>query len=383
MNLDWCDRDSKFTEVLEYITIGFSFASLICLCFFMKNNCKVSLKKMQSMNLFIIIIIISEIINSLDKIGAIGIRILFANNNTNENLNETDIKMLVRIFANLQAGFNVLSDNLTLLSSLFIALKIFDLTIYKNQIFRGCFKRKRSIYFIIFVSIIITAVSIGINVVITREHVFTDKECKVWFWVHSEISLCLHIYYFMTVLLIIILNLKSISLLQLREKVARQIEIDTQEEDENDNADEKSNNSLNSTKIHNLIKKLRRFPIATSIIWLFAFFDRLPDDILNIIYRDNTKENNNNSTITYPTFYLVIKYGLIIIHNLIGCFRGIIYTLIHFTDETKLCDCLCKNKEFKIIPLIDNDESAAQKESPETEGVTENDEPTTSEVEQQ
>ena len=86
MNLDWCKRD----DVLEYIAIGFSCASLICLCFFMKNNCKVSRKKMQSMNLFIIIIIISEIINSLDKIGAIGIRVLFININTNENSNEND-----------------------------------------------------------------------------------------------------------------------------------------------------------------------------------------------------------------------------------------------------------------------------------------------------
>lgn len=383
MNLDWCKEKSKFIEVFEYITIGFSCASLICLCFFMKNNCKVSRKKMQSMNLFIIIIIISEIINSLDKIGAIGIRALFGGVSDDENSNENDKTMLIRIFVNLQAGLNVLSDNLTLLSSLFIALKIFDLTIYKNKIFRGCFKRKRSIYFIIFVSIIITAVSIGINFVVNDRPEFKDKECKVWFWVFSEISLCLHIYYFMTVLLIIILNLKSISLLQLREKVARQVEIDTQEEDENDNANEKSNNSLNSTKIHNLIKKLRRFPIATSIIWLFAFFDRLPDDILNIIYRENTNENNNDTKISYPKFYLVIKYGLIIIHNLIGCFRGIIYTLIHFTDETKLCDCLCKNKEFKITPLIDNDDLSTPKETPETEGATENDKPTTPEVEQQ
>ena len=33
---------------------------------------------------------------------------------------------------------------------------------------------------------------------------------------------------------------------------------------------------------------------------------------------------------------------------------------IHFTDETKLCDCLCKNKEFKITPLIDNDDLSTE-----------------------
>jgi hypothetical protein len=44
---------------------------------------------------------------------------------------------------------------------------------------------------------------------------------------------------------------------------------------------------------------------------------------------------------------------------------------------------LCKNKEFKIIPLIDNDDLSTPKETPETEGATENDKPTTPEVEQQ
>ena len=372
MTLTFCEPESTFTKVLEYITISFSGVSLILLCFFMKNKCRVSCQKMQSMDLFLIIIIISEIINSLDKIGSIGISLFYNGNNINQN--ET---IWFRFFTNVQAGLNVLSDNLTLLSSLFIALKIFDLTIYKNQIFRGCFKRKRSIHFIIYVSILITAVCIGINCMVHKNPEFKDKECKVWFWVYSEISLCLHIYYFMSVILIIILNMKSISILQLREKVARQMEIDTQEEDEKNNSDEKSNGSLNSTKIHNLIKKLRKFPIATSIIWLFALFDRLPDDIINIIKR------RHHTVITYHGFYLGFKYGLIIIHNLIGCFRGIIYTLIHFTEETRLFDCLHKKKEYKIIPLITSkDDSQIPKESPETEGVTQSDKPT-SEDEQQ
>ena len=257
------------------------------------------------------------------------------------------INLWVRICTNIQAALNVLSDNLTLLSSLFIALKIFDVTIYKNQIFRGCFKRKRSVSFIIYVSILITAVCIGFNWVLNTNPELKDKECKVWFWVYSEISLCLHIYFLMSVILIIILNIKSISLLQLREKVARQMEIDTQEEEEdnNDISNKQLNNSLNSTKIHSLIKKLRRFPIATSIIWLVASFDRLPDDIINMIRH---KENKVNIVNIYTGFLLGLKYGLIILHNLVGCFRGIIYAMIHFTSETKLLDCFSKNNDNKI-----------------------------------
>lgn len=331
MESTFCE-DTQFYSIIEWVTISSAFLSLIVLCFLIYNYCKTQHNQKQDklISNLLFIIVISEIINAIDKIASFFYAI-----NTRISKQKT--------FIHIQIGFDALSDSLTLLSSFFIALKTYELTNYKMKFFKTIFKNNISIYFIIIFSFCLATISTVINSIFYDEELSPSKTCKVWYWFISAISLALYAYYISIVVLILIVSVKTIK--ELRQKELLALAIDNNNINSNENDSEKNKRaeilSLCSQKIKTLISKIRRFPIVSACIWIIVAIDRVPDDILNQIGYGN----NIEYFYTKSSVLMVVKYIILVLHNIIGCMRGFLYAVVYFSKEKDFLTCFHVSEE--------------------------------------
>ena len=332
--------EEPFKSIVFYTSYCLSFISITGLCFVLfeaiTKNRKTTLIKEC-----LIIITISELINSGSKLLTIF-----------RELSITSIQ----IISSIQVIFSIYSDFCSLITSLVISIKIYDLTKKENHIFHSKLAKILSRLFCILVPFIISLIFWTIDqFVFTVQSIEIDEECKVWSWVNRYLSIILYVFLWTIIIIIIVISCKSIAFYN--EKKVRINQNEGRESEES----EKENNilidSIISTNADKMKQQIKYFPLVTCVLWGILSIDRISDD-LSLIF--SFKFSLNNSLLNFKRF-------LSFMHNFFASIRGIIYCITFFRsdnklfrDITKLFYCLCCCPKTKTINVNENKKKKAK-----------------------
>ena len=268
-------------------------------------------RKKSVIVLCIILISISEIINSLSKLLTI-IRGVVSQT--------TEQKV-----SNIQIVFSIYSDVSSLIVSLILSLKLQDLTKTDQST-----KRKFNKNIIRLVSVVIPLI-IALTLCCIDFFVFDvqsdfKNECKVWAWINRHLSLGLYGFVWIIIIIMIFINCQSISRVTLKVEMLTQNKNAKDTEESESNSNDQLIDTIISSNANKLILQIKYFPIVTCIIWGILSVDRISDDLALILKFDFSR-------------YLpleIFKQTTIFLHNLISSTRGLIYCVTFFRADKKL-----------------------------------------------
>ena len=268
-------------------------------------------RKKSVIILCIVLISISEIINSLSKLLTI--------------IRSVVSKETEQTVSNIQIVFSIYSDVSSLIVSLILSLKLQDLTKTDQSS-----KRKFNKNIILFVSVVIPLI-IGLTLVSIDFYVFNvpsdfKNECKVWAWINRNLSLGLYGFVWIIIIIIIRINCQSISRVTLKVEMLTQNKKSKDTEESESNSNNQLIDTIISSNANKLILQIKYFPIVTCIIWGILSIDRISDDLALIL------EFNYSNYLPLEIF----KQTTIFLHNLISSTRGLIYCVTFFRADKKL-----------------------------------------------
>lgn len=268
-------------------------------------------RKKSVIILCIVLITISEIINSLSKLLTI-----VRQNSSKEN---------EAIFSNIQIVFSIYSDFSSLIVSLILSLKLHDLTKTEQSL-----KRKFNKNIIRVVSVVIPLL-LGLTFCSIDCYVFIkpsdfSSECKVWAWINRYLSLILYGIVWIIIICIIIISCQSISRVTLKVEMLTRSKNKKSTGESEGNSNDALIDTIISSNANKLILQIKYFPIVTCVIWGILSVDRISDD-LALIYE-----------FKYSDYFVleIIKQTTIFLHNLIASTRGLIYCVTFFRADKKL-----------------------------------------------
>lgn len=357
--INW--REIQFsTQIINITGSSFSLLGLILVLCIIKTK--------KNMNIFMnelfLYIIISEMINCFSKILEFFKFILI---------------IQFRYVAYVQLILSLFSDFCTLLTSLVISFKLHDSL--KNQSFY--FKKKKIKKISRFICLGLPSLSSILffcldTFVLNFQYKEYDKYFY-WMWVHPILSIIIYCFFFLLIIFIVIISFRTISFLKEKQKEimeqntnSDEDEDDEEEEEEkeenkdtpeketkdtpnkeekkNENIDkgemQKSNTisgfneSLISDKINKIMKKIYKYPLVSSVIWILLGTYRVTESMYLLKLKH------------YDIFVCI----LMILHSFISSFRGVInfivffiFQIIHKKDFLELFICK-KEDETKITP---------------------------------
>ena len=345
---------------IVYISIIGSPISLIFLLFGILRMLFEKKKRSFLTNL-ILLIFISEMINSLSKIIQL-IKYIFKDE---REIKEKEGRDNARgIICQIQIVMSIYSDLCTLLASLFLSLRCYDVIKYRKKIFDKGKKTLLSIILIIFVPIIVSIIFLLLD------RKYSDKSyrydvrdrCSYWCWLSQIISMICFGFYSIFIILNIVFACKTHSYLKLGYK--RLLEENDLSSSKNSlftplNDVSKENSLKGSTKeIHvekkynNLTKEeIRRleelrlmkvkcliYPSVTSILWTFASIYRIADTI--ILWRfDHGGDDNIEDERDYFEKHQILHFfveSFLVLHTILSSIRGIFYGLSFVVFEENI-----------------------------------------------
>lgn len=319
-----------FKSIVFYTCYCLSFISIISLCFVLFETIAKN-RKTTLIKECLIIITISELINNASKLLTI-FRELFLSP--------------AKIIGSIQVIFSIYSDFCSLITSLVISIKMYDLTKKENHIFHSALSGLLARLFCIVVPFIISLIFWAIdNFVFTNQTIEIDEECKVWSWVNRYLSIILYSFVWIIIIIIIVISCKSIAFYNEKKERINQNEGRESEESE------KANNILLDYIISNNADKMKLqvkyFPLVTCALWGILSIDRISDD-LSLIFKFTF--SSNDSLLNFKRF-------LTFMHNFFGSIRGIIYCITFFRSDNKLfrdiirvfyCLCCCHKSKVPV-----------------------------------
>ena len=356
----------------------------------------ISKNKLTYLTNLILVILISEIINTISKMLQL-IKYLFDDERDN-----TDPKFDSPrgIICQIQIATSIYSDISTLLTSLLISLRCYDVIKNKESFLDKGKREIISIIIAIFIPIILSITLLFIDRFITRDNNISYRydvrdTCSYWCWLQHITSLICFGFYVFFLLIDIYFTCKTNYFLKNEYKKLledKNINIDYINKI-NSNRSNSNSNSMNSPlneiskdnsskndsseeinkKIINFISKEEKkrieelrlmrikcliYPFVTIIIWGFISLYRFFDDILMIyIDRGNSSENRIEYENDYfdKHFFVQIFYQiLLVIHTFLSTIRGILYGFCFIIFEEKIFFNFFRNYFMKPLFIDDN-----------------------------
>ena len=409
-------RCNKVKKAIVYITLIGTPISLIFL-FFGIIRILFAKKKRSFLTNLILIIFISETFNSLSKIIQL-LKYIFEDERDNRNIDGNDNAR--GIICQIQIVMSIYSDLCTLLASLFISLRCYDVIKYRKNIFD---KGKKTCLSIILIMIFPIIVSISFLFIDRR---FSDNSyrydvrdrCSYWCWLCQLISIICFGFYSIFLILNIVFACKTYYYLKLGYKrllKENDVTISTNSmstplnDISKDNSSKNSSRDLQSDKKNtNLTKEEKKrleelrlmrvkcliYPLVTIILWVFATIYRIAD--IAILKQFDTGGDTNideeKEFFEDHRFLQFVVQFFLVVHTILSSIRGIFYGFSFMVFEEKIFNNFFRNcmkkyfkndelkldeepdegEEKKIIRITENSSSIGESNEPKNNSGNEN-----------
>ena len=365
---------------ISFIIVLFAILRMICIK-----------KTISFITKIIIFIFSSEIINTISKMIQL-IKYYYPDQRMDKE--DPDLETPRGNICQIQISLAIFSDFCSLLLTLLLSLRCYDIINNKKKFFdQGC-KSNCSLFLVVLISI---AFSVGFIILdrraskgnISYRYDVRDR-CSYWCWLDHYVSLICFGFYWFILLLNIIFACRTYKILQkgyqklldesgpIRdESQNNSISPLNNNKDNNDNFKSESQSSENNysnfskderkrmEELRIMKIKCKIYPLVTIIIWLIIGTYRVIDDSAMIKYDNavNATEGRiaeQEDFENYPFFKICVQIFLVI-HTLLSSLRGIIYGFCFIIFEEKAFFNIFK-KCYKKKYLI-NDESEDNEES--------------------
>jgi hypothetical protein len=350
-------RCKDVKEIIIYINLIGAPISLIFLLFCILRMILAKHKKTFLTNL-ILLIFSSEVVNDISKLLQL-IKYCFLDKRDERDFNCHDTPR--GIICQIQIAISMYSDFCSLLGTLLLSLRCYDIIINRNSFFN---KGKNAMFSIIFIIAISVALSI-IILIIDREvldaklayrYDIRDR-CSYWCWLRHETSIICFILYWIILIFNIVFACKTNTSLKngYNKLIGKSIITNENNNDMNTPLNEISKEIIVTKDGTSLLtntekKRLKEFkimrikcliyPYVTIIIWLIIATYRIVDDSLFYEidqYDDSQKSIDKEKEILGDNIFLnnIVEIFLVF-HTFLSTLRGIFYGLSFIIFEEKI-----------------------------------------------
>ena len=308
-------------------------------------------KRISFLTSLIILIFSSEIVNTISKMIQL-FKYCFEDTrrNTYYDLHMDNPRGII---CQIQIVLAIFSDYCSLLATLLLSLRCYD--VIKNKI-RFFDKGKNKIYSI--------TASILLSIILAIAFLFIDRNnnntlyrfdvrdrCSYWCWLDHIPSISCYVVYVIILSFNIFFSFKTISFLTKGyKKLLEENDVSCVENPLSENSKENSSKYSNLTKEE--IKRIQElklmrikcyiYPIITIIIWIFALFYRIVDLAVlgkfDTIDEEKTADQLNDDEGEYLNSHLFLKVLVqtaLVIHTIVSATRGIFYGISFIVFEEK------------------------------------------------
>ena len=320
-------------------------------------------KKFAFLTSLIILIFSSEIVNIISKLIQL-IKYFF---DDDRDCKDPSMSMdnARGIICQIQITTSMFSDFCSLLATLLLSLRCYDVIKNKERFFDKGNNSILSFVFVISISIILPLALLFYDRELTKDNIpyryDVRDRCSYWCWLaHNPSVVC---YGFYTIILIfnIIFACKTNNYLKKGyRKLIEENELNSVKDNMNTPLNEINNNSKNSSQEYGTKKGLTKnekkridelklmkakcliYPFVTISIWLLSTFYRLLDDIFinykfdNNDYSPSDGKKKEQEYFTEHPFLQFLVQALLVFHCILSAFRGIFYGFSFVVFEEKI-----------------------------------------------
>ena len=307
-----------------------------------------SKKKISFLTRTIILIFSSEVVLTISKLIQL-IKYFFKDLRSDKTITEIDSPRA--IICQIQIVTGIFSDYCSLLSTLLLSLRCYDVIKHRNGFFDKPKNANLSLIFIVSISIFLSILFLIIDRIFYNPAYRYDvrDRCCYWCWLEQGVSLACFVLYFIILIVDVIFAYKTITYLKRgynklleenglsRSKSNLETPLTDMSRDNNENANiiDKSYNSLTSEEKKRIdeIKLMRLkciiYPLVTIILWICAIIYRIVEaSILWPFDHDKSDDGGKKDEQDYfndHLFYQILVQTLLVFHTSISSFRGIFY----------------------------------------------------------
>lgn len=319
-------------------------------------------KKYTFLTSLIMLIFSSEIVNIISKLLQL-IKYFFDDDRDNKSP-EMSMDNARGIICQIQITTSIFSDFCSLLTTLLLSLRCYDVIKNKKRFFDQGKNSILSFIFVIAISIILPLGLLFYDRQLTKDNVSyrydVRDRCSYWCWLAHNPSVVSYVLYIIILIFNIIFACKTNNYLKKGyRKLMQENELDSLKDSMNTPLNEVNNNSKNSSNEYiakkgltknerKRIKELKLmkakclvYPFVTISIWLLSTVYRLIDDILiNYKFDDKYspsqgKEEEQEYFNEHPVIQFFVQ-ALLVFHCFISAFRGIFYGFSFVVFEEKI-----------------------------------------------
>lgn len=314
----------------------------------------------------IIFIFSSEIVNTISKILQL-LKYAFEDTRMNDDTNK--IQTPRGVICQIQIVFSIISDFCSLLGTLLLSYRCYEIIKNKKRIFDKKKAQILSFVCIIVISIILAITFLMIDRLITFDSVtykFDVRDrCTYWCWLdHITSEIC---YFFFLVILVLnsILAYKTNSYLRKSYKQLLEQSAVFLENNDKTVTKTKSDYSTLAPEDKKRIKELRimrikcfLYPVITIIIWIILTLYRVIDDfVISRIVEQNDKnkeaDEENKFFEDHPGLRVFSEINLVS-HTLLSAIRGILYGISFIIFEEKAFGNIFRNCCYRCCFRIED-----------------------------
>ena len=356
---------------IVYINIIFPAISLflLLLCIFRLYLRK---KKFSFLTILILLIFSSEIVNTISKLLQL-VKYYFRDKRDHKDFEDGNTPR--GIICQIQISTALYSDFCSLLGSLLLSLRCYDVIKNKKRFFEKGKYSHLSIIFVIAISIILSMLFLFIDKLkdegVSYRYDVRDR-CSYWCWLCHDISLICFSVFFIILFFNIYFALRTYCFLNKGySKLLEENDISNEKICNNENSfstplKEECNEDKNENKYSNLtIEEKRRieelrimknksmvYPLVTIILWSIVTIYRLADDIFMKEYDkgnpNDTKEKEVEKLENNKFLHFCMEFFLAF-HAFLSSTRGIFYAFSFLVFEEKYFFnffriCCCRKK---------------------------------------
>ena len=343
----------------------------------------------------IIIIFLSEIINAISKLLQL-IKYFFEDFRRKFELNSMTARDYI---CEVQIGLALYSDFCSLLTTLLLSLRCYDVINNKCKYFSRKKNALKAMILVLIIPLIMASIFLVSDNFITGNNPsyryrLRDR-CSYWCWLAHNTSITCFVFYALILVFNMIYACKTINYLKrgYNKLLEENDLLPSKKRSINEEGNVKGSPTESTNKRNiilsaeekkrieeiNIMKiKCYIYPIITIVIWLFAVIYRIPDDILMNKY-DNVPQKSDAEREQElfegnPAFQIFVQ-ACLVLHTFVSAYRGIFYGFSFLVFEEKVffnffktcCKCCFRN------PLFDDlDQSAITDNTVENEFVKEN-----------
>lgn len=386
IDIEKCDQIYRCNQVklwviwISLIGTPFSFFLLI-FCIYRMVSVK---KKMSFLTKTILLIFSSELVLSISKILQV-FKYIFQDYRDNKDYDGFNGRAMICGF---QLVLAVYSDYCSLLATLLLSLRCYDVIKNKNKLFD---KPKCSKYSLI--GIILGSLALGV-IFLIADIFISDKSykldvrdrCCYWCWLEQGISMVCFFFYLIILIANIYYSCKTISYLQdgynklLEENGLSKSKgnlgdplIEMQKEKNDDligktqkNLTTEERKRLEEIKLMKL--KCKIYPYVTIVLWIYATIYRISETAFFWRYDhgdnpDATRQEEEDFFKKYEFAHVLVQV-LLVLHTFVTSLRGVFYccSFIVF-EEKRFFNCFRRLCHKKIIDFKEENENEIVKDS--------------------